>query len=266
MKCGEVEQKLIDNFWPGPLTIIFNKNEVVPKTVTAGLDTVAIRMPENEIAKRLIEYAGVPVAAPSANISGRPSGTVVEDIKDELDGKVEYIIDGGAVDIGLESTVVKVENDAIHILRPGKVTKEMIQDLGFVVQVQKQVLGECKTDETVMSPGMKYKHYAPKTKCLLVYSEDEEKLIEKINEVIEEESGSVLVMAKAQNLSKYSTDHKIDMGSDLESISKNMFTLLRKVDSYNVGLAIIEGVEAKGIGLAIMNRLIKACENNYIEV
>ncbi|MCL2383469.1 MAG: hypothetical protein FWC79_04895 [Oscillospiraceae bacterium] len=142
----------------------------------------------------------------------------------------------------------------------------MIQDLGFVVQVQKQVLGECKTDETVMSPGMKYKHYAPKTKCLLVYSEDEEKLIEKINEVIEEESGSVLVMAKAQNLSKYSTDHKIDMGSDLESISKNMFTLLRKVDSYNVGLAIIEGVEAKGIGLAIMNRLIKACENNYIEV
>ena len=233
--------------------------------MTAGLETVGVRMPENDIAKKLIEYAGVPMAAPSANISGRPSGTVIEDIKGELDGKVEYIIDGGAVEIGLESTVVRVEKNTVHILRPGKVTKEEIEKLGLTVEVQKQVLGECKKEEVVMSPGMKYKHYAPETKCLLVYSQDEEKLIEEIKNRINEHDKNVLILAKNKNLELYDVENKIGMGDTLEEIGKNIFTILRKVDTYKVDLVVIEGVEPKGIGLAIMNRLIRACENNYIE-
>ena len=254
----------MDKFWPGPLTIVMPRKECVPTVVTGGLDTVAVRMPSNEIVKRIIEYAGVPIAAPSANISGRPSGTLVEDIKEELDGKVEYIIDGGAVEIGLESTVVKVEEGIVYILRPGKVTKEQIEALGLTVEVQKQVLGKCEKDEVVMSPGMKYKHYAPDTKCMLVYSQDEEKLVQKIKELIKDKN--VVVLAKTKNLEKYDVPNKIAIGNTLEEIGRNIFTILRKVDSYDVDLVIVEGVAPKGMGLAIMNRLIRACQNNYIEI
>ncbi len=132
-EVGRIEEKLIDAFWPGPLTIIFNKTDLVPYIITAGLETVAIRMPSNQIARKLIEYSKTPIAAPSANISGKPSGTLVEDILQELDGKVEYIIDGGKVDIGLESTVVRVIENKVHILRPGKITKEEIEKLGIEV-------------------------------------------------------------------------------------------------------------------------------------
>lgn len=264
-EIGEIEEKLINNFWPGPLTIIFNRKGCIPNNVTAGLDTVGIRMPSNSVARRLIEFAGLPIAAPSANISGKPSGTKVEDIIDELDGKVDYILDAGMVDIGVESTVVRVVDNKVHILRPGKITVEDIQSLGIDVVIEKQIMEECKAEEKVMSPGMKYRHYAPNTKCLLVYSDDENKLVERINEEIKLEK-NVLVLGRTNNLDKYKTDNKLDMGDSLEDISKNIFTLLRKVDKYNVDLVIIEGVKREGLGLAIMNRLIRACEHNYIEI
>ena len=122
--------KLANAFWPGPLTIVFKKKPIVPDIITAGLDTVAIRMPSNYIANRLIEFSNCPIAAPSANISGKPSGTNIEDIIDELDGKVEYVIDAGSVDIGVESTVIRVVDNQVHILRPGKITPEDIENLG----------------------------------------------------------------------------------------------------------------------------------------
>ena len=128
-KPNEIEKELINAFCPGPFTIILKAKDIIPKSVTAGLDTVGIRMPSNKVAKKLIEYAGVPIAAPSANISGRPSGTNIEDIKNEFDGKVSVILDGGNVDIGLESTVVRVINNIVKILRPGKITKEDIEKL-----------------------------------------------------------------------------------------------------------------------------------------
>lgn len=263
---GKIEQKLIDAFWPGPLTIIFKKKDIVPNNVTAGLDTVAVRMPNNKIAKTLIEYSKVPIAAPSANISGKPSGTLIEDIIDELDGKVEYIIDSGIVEIGVESTVVRVVNEKVHILRPGKVSQEQIQDLGLEVVIEKQILDSYDQQEKVMSPGVKYKHYAPNTKCILIYSNDNEKLVNKINEKINENNNQkVLILTKTKNFNKYKIKNKLDMGNSLEEISKNIFTYLRKADSYKVDLVIIEGVEKEGLGLAIMNRLIRACENNYIE-
>lgn len=262
-EVGKLEQKLMDNFWPGPLTIIFDRKECVPNVVTAGLNTVGIRMPSNEIARKLIEFAKTPIAAPSANVSGKPSGTKIEDIIDELDGKVDYILDSGMVDIGVESTVVRVVDNKVHILRPGKISVEDIQTLGIEVIIEKQIMEECSPKEKVMSPGMKYRHYAPNTKCLLIYSDSNDKLVDRINQELEK---NVLVLGRTSNLEKYNTENKLDMGDSLEEISKNIFTLLRKVDSYNVDLVIIEGVKKEGLGLAIMNRLIRACEHNYIEI
>ena len=263
-EIGEREKKLIEKFWPGPLTIIFNKSNIVPNIITAGLETVAIRMPSNEIAKRLIEYSGVPIAAPSANISGKPSGTVVEDILEELDGKVEYIIDGGMVDIGLESTVIRVIDGKVHILRPGKITKEDIESLGIEVEIEKQILGKYEEGEKVLSPGIKYKHYAPNTKCILVYSNNNEKMVEKINEISNEKNA--VILCRTSNLEKYNATNKLAMGNTLEEICNNIFTLLRKVDKYNAEIVLIEGVQKDGLGLAIMNRLLRACAYNYIEI
>lgn len=260
---GAIEKKLIETFWPGPLTIIFKKKPIIPDAVTCKLGTVAIRMPSNEVARKLIEYSDLPIAAPSANVSGRPSGTIIEDIIDELDGKVEYIIDGGKVDIGLESTVIRVVDNVVHILRPGKITKENIEHLGFRVFVEKQILGAYNPNEKVLSPGIKYKHYAPKTKCLLVYSQDEGKMVNTINKNIE--GKNAVVICKTNNLSKYNCKHKLDMGDSLEEISKNIFTSLRKADKLNCDLIVIEGVKKEELGLAIMNRLLRACSHNFIE-
>lgn len=260
---GEVEQKLMKTFWPGPFTIVLEKKPIIPNVITGGLNTVAIRMPSNEIARKLIEYSNLPIAAPSANVSGKPSGTLVEDIIDELDGKVDYIIDSGKVDIGVESTVVRVVDGIVHILRPGKITPEDIQKLGIEIYIEKQILGEYKKDEKVMSPGIKYKHYAPNTNCLLVYSKDEEKLVQTINENIN--GKKAVVICKTQNIGKYNAEYKLDMGETLEEITNNIFTLLRKADKYNAEIIAIEGVEKDGLGLAIMNRLLRACSHNYIE-
>lgn len=266
-----LERKLIKEFWPGPLTIIFNRKdkETIPNVVTANLDTVGIRMPSNKIAKLLIEKSGVPIAAPSANVSGRPSGTKVEDIINELDGKVEYILDGGFTDIGLESTVIKVRGEKIDILRPGKITKEQLEQVAKQVEVDKHVLGQVDKNEVVASPGMKYRHYAPNTKCMMVYSKDEEKLINKINDIINQEeknNKSVLVLGMSNHLNKYIAKSKWDMGETLEEVAKNIFTLLRKVDKEQVDLVIIEGVGEKGLGLAITNRVIRACAYNYLKI
>lgn len=265
---GTLEKRLIQEFWPGPLTIIFQRKseEIIPNITTANLDTVGIRMPSNPIAQKLIEYAGVPIAAPSANVSGRPSGTKIEDIIQEFDGKVAYIIDGGFTDIGVESTVIKVEGETIHLLRPGKVTKEQLEKIAKV-EVDSHVLGKVEKKEKVASPGMKYRHYAPSTKCMMVYSKDTKKMIDKINSIVEEkknEHQTVLVLGRKQNLAQYMTDKKWNMGSTLEEVAKNIFTLLRKVDKENVDLVIIEGVGQEDLGLAITNRLIRACEYHYI--
>ncbi len=263
VEVGEIEKKLIEKFWPGPLTIVFEKNPIVPDIITGGLDTVAIRMPSNTIARKLIEYSNCPIAAPSANISGKPSGTIVEDIIEELDGKVEYIIDGGKVDIGVESTVVRVVDGVVHILRPGKITVENIENMGIPVYIEKQILGEYKEGEKVMSPGIKYKHYAPSTKCILVYSENNQNMVEKIQELSKEKE--VVILCKKQNIEKYNVKNKLNMGESLEEISQNIFTLLRKADKYNAELILIEGVEKTGLGLAIMNRLIRASAHECIE-
>ena len=261
---SDIEKNLINTFCPGPFTIILKAKDIIPKSVTAGLDTVGIRMPSNKVANKLIEYAGVPIAAPSANISGRPSGTNIDDIQNEFDGKVAVIIDSGMVDIGLESTVVRVINNKVRILRPGKITKEDIEKLGFEVEIDKNILGKYDGKEKVLSPGMKYRHYAPNTKCMMIYSKNSEKMIEKIREI--SESKNTLIICRDKNYNKYNVEYKIKMGDTLEEIAHNIFSILRKVDKYNVDLVIIEGMEKEGLGLALNNRLLRACEYNYIEI
>ena len=261
---NEVEKILISTFCPGPFTLILKAKNIIPKSVTAGLDTVGIRMPSNKIASKLIEYAGVPIAAPSANVSGRPSGTKIEDILKEFDGKVSTIIDDGMVDIGLESTVVRVIDNKVRILRPGKITKEDIEKLGIEVEIDENILGKYDGKEKVLSPGMKYRHYAPNTKCMMVYSKNEESMVNKINELI---SGkNALVVCRDKNFDKYATKNKIKMGSSLDEMAHNIFSILRQVDNYNVDIVIIEGMQKDGLGLALNNRLLRACEYNYIEI
>jgi len=261
---SELEYKLMETFWPGPFTIILNKKKDVAKEATCNGNTVGVRMPSNRIAYELIKKAGVPIAAPSANVSGRPSGTNVKDIINELQGKVDYIIDGGESDIGLESTVVRVIDNEIKILRPGKITKEDIEKITKDVYVDKSIMKKLNEADKVLSPGMKYRHYAPKTHCKLIYSQDNEKLIKEMIKIAENNK-KILVLSTTENLSHFRGYNCLDIGSknNLLQISHNIFSTLRSIDEYNAELAVIEGVPAEGIGLAIMNRLIRACEYDY---
>ena len=264
---SDIEYTLMKTFWPGPFTIILDRTEIVPDIVTAGLDTVGVRMPSGTIANKLISYAGVPIAAPSANVSGRPSGTNISDIFEELSDKVDYIVDGGECEVGLESTVVRVVDGVPNILRPGKISPEDIKRAVGIVKIDEHILKNIKTDEKVLSPGMKYRHYAPKADCILVYSEDNEKMIKKIQEITQKYTNP-LVISCNENAKYYEAQNKILYGSkeNLNEIAQNIFKDLRKVDSFKPDIVIIEGVKKDGIGLAIMNRLIRACEYHYIKI
>ena len=259
---NKFERKLIDIFFPGPLTIILNKKDIVPNVVSGGLDTVGIRMPSNKIANLLIKNSGVPIAAPSANISGKPSGTTLGDIKDEFDNKVSCMIDGGNTLIGVESTVIRVIDNKIKILRPGKITVEDFKFYGFDVELDNNIFSEVKSGEKVLSPGMKYRHYAPQKECLLIYANEINKFVEEVNK--NSKNKNVLVVCKNNNMRYFK--NSIGMGNSLDDISHNIFHILREVDKTNYDLIIIEGVKKEGLGIAIMNRLIRACSHNYIEL
>lgn len=254
----DLERKIINDFFPGPLTIILKRKENIPNSVTAGLDTVGVRMPSNKIARDLIELSDTPIAAPSANISGKPSGTNIQDIFNELNDKVDYILDGGDTKIGLESTVIRIINNKIHILRPGKITYDDLIKYADVI-IDSHVLEIVDNKEKVLSPGMKYRHYAPNTKCMLIYSDDKEKLIDEIKKY---DNNNNLIITNKKNLNFF--NNAISYGETLDEISHNIFKILRKIDKENKQLVIIEGVKSDGLGLAIMNRLIRACSHNYI--
>ncbi len=255
-----LEKKLMDAFMPGPFTLILKKKDIIPSNVSANLDTVGIRMPANKIAHELIKKSNLPIAAPSANISSRPSGTRVEDIKEEFQNKVDIIIDGGKTSVGLESTVVKVIDDIPTILRPGKITPEDIIEITGICKLSDNLFK--KAEGIVESPGMKYKHYAPNNKCILIYSEKKETLIELIKSQIQEKT---LIIGNENNKNKYNCYKYLSYGTTLEDISHNIFSLLREADVYEPDLIIIEGVKKEGLGIAIMNRLIRASSYNYIE-
>ena len=258
---NQIEQKLIDTFMPGPFTIILKKKEIIPSCVTANMDSVGIRIPIHEMAHEFLELVNVPIAAPSANISSRPSGTKVADIKDEFDSLVPYIIDNGEATIGLESTVVKVIDNIPTILRPGFVTYEDIFSLIGSCNIAPGVLTKLDNNTKVESPGMLYKHYAPKTNCILVYSSKIDTLKQIINDNLDHKT-IIIGSSKLKDIPCY---HFLNYGDTLEEISHNIFSLLRLADKYEANKIIIEGVKKEGLGLAIMNRLIRTANFNYIE-
>jgi len=263
-----VAQKLIDKFWPGPLTIILNKKSVVPDITSAGLKSIGIRMPKNEIALKLIEFSKVPIAAPSANISGRPSPTEVKRCIEDLSGKVDYIIGGKQSEVGLESTIVDCTVYPPLVLRPGGITLDMLKEIDKTIEMDKGILAKPNNDLKPKAPGMKYRHYAPKALVKIIKGKDE-KVIEKINEMVDNYIGEgmkVGILASKRNISKYSKGNVKLLGSNIEEVAKNLFEALRGLDDLGVDIILSEAFEEKGVGIAVMNRLNKAAGFNIIIV
>ena len=249
----KLENKIIDKFFPGPITIILKKKKIIPDIVTAGNGTVGIRMPNNKIAIDLIKLAGVPIAAPSANLSGEPSGTDINEIKDDFYGKVDLIIDGGESKLGIESTIVKVIDETIHILRPGAVTENDLRTITTNVEL------DYKKNNNEL-PSSKIKRYCTKTKAIMIYNEDNTKMIKKIQQEIEKYERPIVLCCN-ENRIYYKTKNVIEIGgkNNFEDISKNIFKALREADKINGDIIIIEGVEEEGLGVALMDRLRKIC-------
>ncbi|NLX64997.1 MAG: threonylcarbamoyl-AMP synthase [Clostridiaceae bacterium] len=263
----EAAALLIDAFWPGPLTMVFKKSNLVPDIITAGLDTVAVRMPDNPIAQKLIKEAGVPVAAPSANISGRPSPTTCKHVIDDMKGRIEYIIDGGPCQVGVESTVLDVTSDVPVILRPGGVTLEMLEKV--LGNVYTDPVLEIKGDIKPRSPGMKYRHYSPKAEMFLI-SGDPDPVAKKISELIMESKRKGLrvgVLTSRENADKYNADVIVNVGSvkHIEQIAAGLYDSLRTFDDKKVDIIYSETFEEKGVGRAVMNRLKKASAGRIIK-
>ena len=266
----EVAQKIIDKFWPGPLTVILEKKDIIPNVTSANLNTIGIRMPNSEIALKLIELAERPIAAPSANISGRPSPTEVERCVEDLNGRVDYIIGGESSDIGVESTIVDCTVNPPLVLRPGGITLEMLKEINPEIELDKALKSKPNDDFKPKAPGMKYKHYAPNAHLKIIKGKNE-KTIEIINEIVEnyiEKGNDIAILTTNENLNKFNNGKVISLGSenDLKEIAKNLFEALRKCDDLGVQYILCQVFEENGVGLAIMNRLNKAAGYDILEV
>ncbi|MDK2798812.1 MAG: L-threonylcarbamoyladenylate synthase [Clostridiales bacterium] len=263
-------KKLMSAFWPGPLTIIMKKSNIIPQIITAGLDTVAIRLPSHPIARELIKTAGIPIAAPSANISGKPSPTIAQHVVDDLFGKVDVIIDGGTAAVGLESTVIDMSSEVPALLRPGGITYEHLREILGDVQIDPAMLSKINADVIPRSPGMKYTHYSPNAEVVIVEGE-KEKVVNAINQLVEIKRNKGLkvgVMALDETVKRYKADYVFSVGSENkpETIAANLFYKLREFDQVGVNIIFAQSVSEKGIGMAIRNRLNKAAGYNIIKV
>lgn len=245
-------QALIDAFFPDALTIILNKSDKVGNTVSGGLDTVAVRMPKNETARRLIEKSGCPIAAPSANTSGLPSPTRVKYVVDDMMGKIDAIIDGGDCDYGVESTVITLACDPPVLLRPGAVTKEMIESVIGDIKVAPAVLEGMKDDEVAASPGMKYKHYAPKAKVVMVDADKNT-----YERFVNSQKDAFALCFDDDNVSI----PKITYGKEDNDLSqaREVFDALRELDEMGAKKVYARMPHRDGVGMAVYNRLIRAC-------
>ena len=300
----EAGRLLAEKYWPGPLTMIFPKSDLVPYSTTGGLDTVAVRMPSDPIANRLIRLAGVPVAAPSANTSGRPSPTTADHVWQDMNGKIEMIVDGGPVGIGVESTIVDVSGPVPTILRPGAITQEMLDELFGHVAVDPAILGPMKEGVRPKAPGMKYKHYAPKGDLTLIQLKDETikelytpgsrlysqvsrmmadggknwkldmesfYMAWKVNEAavrMEQTGAKVGVICTDETMDEYTAAVKRSIGrrSSQDSVAHNLYAVLRDFDDLGVDYIYSESFADTHLGSAIMNRLNKAAGYHILMV
>ncbi len=260
----EAAKKLAKVFWPGPLTIIMKKGGVIPDEVSAGLDTVAIRLPSHPSARAIIKAADTPLAAPSANLSGSPSPTTAQHVMNDMDGKIDAVFDGGACGVGVESTVITLAEGTPRLLRPGKVTLEELREVLGEVELDSAVLNKLKDGQKAASPGMKYKHYAPKANVILLKCTDDE-FIDYVNRC----GGSgVAALCCDEDVEKLSVKY-ISLGkrNDYEAHAQRLFDSLRRIDGYgNIVTVYTRLPSTDGVGLAVYNRLIRAAGFEVIDL
>lgn len=269
-KVPETAKILAKRFWPGPLTMVLPKNDKIPYETTGGLDTVAVRMPNHEGALAFIRASGGYIAAPSANTSGKPSPTTAQHVMDDMQGRIEMILDGGAVGIGIESTIVDLTGEIPTLLRPGYINLEMLQEVLGQVEVDPAIGGSLADGTRPKAPGMKYKHYAPKGELFLVEG-DMNKVIPEINrQVTEKLAGGekVGVIATDETMDKYQCDIIKSIGSRVEeeTIARHLYGILREFDDLGVTYIYSEEFNTPQMGQAIMNRLLKAAGHKIIHV
>ncbi len=260
---NEKAQKLANKFWPGPLTMILPKNKDVPSIVTAGMNSVAVRFPSNEVAREIINLSGDPLVAPSANISGSPSPTKFKHVVDDLENKVDALVDGGECKYGLESTVISLLGTVPKLLRPGAITPEEIEKVIGKIEIDNSVYSKIKEGQKALCPGMKYKHYSPKANVILL-----EGSTEKYTEFIKNNSKENLVaLCFDEDIPKLLCRY-IPYGSqnDFKSQAKKLFSSLREADKLNPSIIYAHCPHAEGIGIAVYNRLIRSAGFDIIKL
>lgn len=262
---NELYYRLADAFMPGPLTVILPKKNTVPYETTGGLDTVAIRCPSHPVAHAIIKRAGIPIAAPSANISGRPSATSSEYVLEDFDGRVDMIIDGGDCEIGLESTIVMIKDDSLVLLRPGAITCDALSCVCEKVEVSPTIEGVLKEDEHPLSPGMKYKHYAPASPLVLLDGEDEDVLKFLVRE---QKTKRCAIICYDEEIASLADERLLPIGSkdDFASHGKMIFARLRQCDRLSPDIIYAHLPKKSGLGLALHNRLIRAAAHTVLKI
>ena len=256
----ELALRLAHDFWPGPLTMIFSRKESVPAQTCGGLDTAAVRMPDNDFTRKLIERCGFPLAAPSANTSGLPSPTSAAHVFSDMNGKIPMIIDGGECSCGVESTVITFDNGRIRVLRPGAVTPEMLCEYAEVI-IDNGVLKQLSPDEKVLSPGMKYKHYSPSAEVFILKGNDEQ-ILEYIS--AHSDGRKTAVLCSGGNFS--SGIFILPYGKSSAEQAENLFSSLRQADDIGCDIVYVQMPDTEGIGLAVYNRLLRAAGFRVIEL
>lgn len=261
-------KRLMDACWPGPMTLIFPKSNLVPAAVTAGLDTVAVRLPGHPAARALIDATRRPIAAPSANRSGRPSPTTARHVLEDMDGRVPLILDGGPCEVGLESTVIDMTGEVPKVLRPGGITPRRIAELCGSAGVDDAVMRPLKEGEVARSPGMKYRHYAP-TGALTIVQGEANAVADAIRRLYDQalsEGKRPLILALDGHLPAYEGRKALSLGDGAAGMARSIFARLREADALGADAIFSEAVAADGLGLAVMNRLGRAAAFHIIEV
>lgn len=249
----DIAYRIADKFWAGPLTMVLKKSNLIPNIISGGLDSVAVRLPEHKLARKLIRLCGFPIAAPSANISGSPSPTTAQHVFDDLNGKIPFIIDGGNCSIGLESTVISLLENVPRLLRPGGISIEELKECIGHINIDKSVLEDIASTTPTASPGMKYKHYSPNTE-LFLFSGTSEEYISYISN-----KNNIGALCFDEEKDKLNVPY-ISYGSiyDLSEQAKLLFSSLRKVDKLNVDKVIVHAPDTSNIGLSVYNRLLRS--------
>lgn len=253
--------KLAEKFWPGPLTMVLPKKNIIPYTTSGGLDTVGIRFPSNKVAQEIIKSCGKPLAAPSANLSGSPSPTSAKHVFDDMDGRVPAIVDGGSCEVGVESTVISFEGDTVRLLRPGYISLEDLKSVTENVIADKGILNKIGESDKVISPGMKYKHYSPKANVVIIDSS----LDNFISYVSEHKSENTYSMIFNNDEATFPFKY-LTYGNSSEEQAHEIFDKLREFDKLGADTVFARSPSKDGVGLAVYNRLLRAAGFEVIKI